>query len=84
MNLVEATAECQRWLDYLERQKEKSIAMQQIAGERMDGKLTHAEAKTRLKRLDSGVTVHDGARLAEAVKFLISDKAMREHASIQE
>lgn len=71
MKLAEAKAECQRWLDYLDRQKEKTIAMQQIAADRRSGKCNETEAYARLRRLDSGVTVYDGARLAEAVKFLL-------------
>lgn len=71
MNITAAKAECQRWLDYLDRQKEKSIAMQRIGVDRRDGKCDPAEARRRVRALDSGVTVYDGAKLAEAVKFLM-------------
>lgn len=71
MKLLEAKSECQHWLDYLKRQKEKAAAVQQIAADRLDGKCTLDEAKRRLRRIDSGVTVYDGAKLADAVKFLM-------------
>lgn len=71
MNLAEAKSECQRWLDYLKRQEEKSIAMQQIAADRRDGKYDVHEARRRMRVLDGGVTVYDGARLADAVRFLM-------------
>lgn len=71
MNLAEAKAECQRWLAYLERQKAKSIAMQQIAADHRNGTCSEEEGKRRVRALDSGVTVYDGGNLSEAVKFLL-------------
>jgi hypothetical protein len=73
MKLPEATAECQRWLDYLERQKETSAAMQRLASDRRTGKCDHAEGQRRLAAIDrsKGLTVYDGAKLAEAVTFLL-------------
>lgn len=72
MNLADARTECQRWLDHLERQKERSVAIQKIAAERRTGKIDHAEGQRRLRAIDNcSVTVFDGARLAEAVTFLL-------------
>lgn len=73
MNLLEAKAECQRWLDYLDRQKEKSIAIQKIAGAVRRKEIDSAEGKKQLRAIDDrcSLTVYDGARLAEAVKLLI-------------
>lgn len=71
MNLVEARAECERWLAYLERQKEKTIAMQKIAADRRSGKCDTAEGQRRLRALDSSVAVYDGARLADAVRLML-------------
>lgn len=74
MNLAEAKIECQRWLDYLERQKERSIRIQQIAADRRTGKCSEDEGRRRLRAIDGfGVTVFDGAKLADAVAFLIRD-----------
>lgn len=71
MNLAEAKTECQRWLDYLKRQEEKSIAIQKIAADRRSGACNETEAHSRLRHLDNGVTVYDGAKLARAVKFMM-------------
>lgn len=74
MNLIEAKAECQRWLDYLDRQKAKSVAIQTLAAECRQGKYDADEGRKRLRALDDpcNVTVYDGARLAEAVALLIA------------
>lgn len=74
MNLMQAKVECQRWLAYLERQKEKSVTIQQIAADRRNGVCDEQQAKRRLRAIDGcGVTVFDGARLSEAVKFLLKE-----------
>ena len=74
MNLIEAKAECQRWLDYLDRQKEKSVAIQKLAAERRQGKCDEDEGRRRLRSIDDrcSLTVYDGARLAEAVAILVA------------
>lgn len=72
MNLADAKTECQRWLAYLDRQRERSIAIQQIAADRRNGLCTYEDGQKRLRKIDSGVTVFDGAKLAEAVKFLLT------------
>jgi len=72
MTLVEAKAECERWLAHLKRQEEKSIAIQKIAADRRSGKYDAAEAHRRLRAIDNcSVTVYDGARLADAVRVLL-------------
>jgi len=71
MNLAEAKAECQRWLDYLKRQEEKSIAMQNLARDRRAGTCSDEEMRRRRDAIDRSVNVYDGANLAEAVKFLM-------------
>jgi len=72
MNLVEAKAECERWLAYLKRQEEKAVAIQQIAADRRSGKCDAGEAQRRLRTIDNcSVTVYDGARLADAVRVLL-------------
>lgn len=73
MTLDEAKAEGQRWLDYLDRQKEKSIAIQKLAADRRKGTCDADEGRRRLRAIDdrASVTVYDGARLADAVALLI-------------
>jgi hypothetical protein len=74
MKLVEAKAECQRWLDYLDRQKEKSIAIQKISGAVRRGEIDSVEGKKQLRAIDDrcSLTVYDGAKLADAVAFLVA------------
>lgn len=73
MNLAEAQAECQRWLAYLDRQRERSIAIQKIASDRRTGQCSEDDGRKRLRAIDGGygLTVYDGAKLSEAVKVLL-------------
>lgn len=71
MKLPEAKAECERWFAYLERQKERSVELQRLASERRAGTCDDAEMRRRMARIDGGVTVYDGANLAEAVRVLL-------------
>jgi hypothetical protein len=72
MTLDEAKAEGQRWLDYLNRQEDKSASIQKIAGAVRRKEITSEEGKRQLRAIDNcSVTVYDGARLAEAVALLI-------------
>jgi hypothetical protein len=73
MELHEAKAECQRWFDYLQRQDDKSKAIQALASERRKGTIDELEARRRLKQIDSGVTVYDGANLEKAVRVLLKN-----------
>lgn len=75
MNIDEAKTECQRWLDYLKRQEEKSLALQKLAADRRAGRCDEKEMRRRMGDINGPtVTVYDGARLAEAVRVLM-DKA---------
>jgi hypothetical protein len=73
MTLDEARAEGQRWLDYLDREKQKSIEIQKLAADRRQGKCDADEGRRRLRAIDdrSNLVVYDGAKLAEAVALLI-------------
>lgn len=73
MTMDEAKDEGRRWLDYLKRQEDKSVAIQKIAGSVRRGDIDSAEGKRQLRAIDDrcSVTVYDGARLAEAIKVLI-------------
>lgn len=72
MNREQAIAECNRWLAYLDSQKERADAMQRLAADRRNGKCDEAEGRRRLRQIDSGgLRVYDGARLADAVRVLI-------------
>lgn len=72
MNLAEAKEECQRWFDYIERQKRKSLALQELARERRAGTCSDDEMRRRMAAIDRDVKVFDGARLMDAVKFLLN------------
>jgi len=73
MNLAEARDECSRWLHYWEHRKVEAASMAQIAADRRAGKCTLEEAKALVRAIDvrKGLTVYDGGRLVEAVKFLM-------------
>ena len=80
MKLDEALAECQRWLDYLKQQEEKSIALQRIAMERRKGAVGIEEANRRVRAIDNGVKVYDGAKLADAVRVLMRQSSPLAHS----
>lgn len=72
MNLSEAHAECKRYLDYLEREKAKSVALQKLAADRRRGICSDAEKDRRLAEINGrSPTVYDGARLADAIVVLM-------------
>jgi predicted Fe-Mo cluster-binding NifX family protein len=72
VKLAEAKDECARWFAYLDRQREKSLAVQKIASQVRSGEITSDEGRRKLRTLDgAGVTVYDGARLEQAVKLLL-------------
>jgi hypothetical protein len=77
MNITEAKQECERWLAYLERQKQKTVELGKIASDRRNGRCTEHQARARVSALDSGVTVYDGAKLADAVRLLLKEIAAR-------
>ena len=75
MKLQDAKQECERWLSYLEAQKERSIATQKIASDVRKGVLSSDDGKRALRRLDNAPTVYDGAKLADAVRLLLRQVA---------
>lgn len=79
---TEAVAECQRYLDYLDRQNERSRQLQMIAGKVRRGDVSQLEARKMMADLDDAfsVTVYDGALLADAIKVLIAATARAEAA----
>lgn len=78
MKLDEARAECARWFAYLDRQREKSLAVQRIAAQVRSHEITSDEGQRMLRRLDNAsVTVYDGARLEQAVRTLLKHVAKK-------
>lgn len=75
MDLQTATTECVRWLTYLDQQKERADKMTALAAERRRGDCTLEAAKDRIAKLDREVTVYDGHKLSEAVRFLVNHVA---------
>lgn len=74
MKLTEAKEECARWFAYLDRQREKSLAVQKLATQVRNGEITSEDAKRKLRTLDGcGLVVYDGARLEQAVKLLLKN-----------
>lgn len=72
MTLEEAKIECERWLAYLNAQKEKSHALQRLASDRRAGRCSDHEMRGRKSQIDgSGVTVYDGGNLEKAVRILL-------------
>lgn len=72
MTMKEAKEECERWLAYLKRQEERSIALQKLATDRRAGTCDDVEMRRRMAAIDRSITVYDGARLADAVRVLIA------------
>jgi len=73
MRIKEAKAECERWLAHCDRQRGKSLALQKLAAERREGKVSAHEARSQLAEIEGGpgVRVYDGARLEQAVRSLL-------------
>ncbi len=72
MNISEARAVCQRWLDYLDRQAEQALALACVATRLRLGEINYDEAKRQsISAQGHGVTVYDGAELAQAVRVLM-------------
>ena len=74
MKLDEAKSECNRWLDYLQRQETQTIALQQLARDRRADNCSYEESRRRRAKIQTefnGVTVYDGANLAKAVRVLL-------------
>ncbi|WP_041299785.1 hypothetical protein [Hyphomicrobium sp. MC1] len=73
MTYDQAKAECERWFASLDREREKTIAVQKIASDRRQGLIDEAEARRRLRVIDGSPTVYDGAELEKAVRFLVKN-----------
>jgi hypothetical protein len=73
MNIHEAHSECRRWLAHLDAQKKRADDIQKIAADRRSGRITEAQARIELRQHDRGLTVYDGSRLADAVRFLLTE-----------
>ena len=72
--LPQAKEECQRWFDYLKSQEDQSIALQRLAADRRAGRCDAAEGQRRRIEIQGhGVTVYDGANLADAVRILLKN-----------
>ncbi len=71
MTLDEAKAECGRYLDYLQQQEEKSLALQKLASDRRAGRCDDREARKRMAAIDGAPTVYDGYALKQAIKVLL-------------
>lgn len=72
MNDDEAIAICGEWLRYLDRQKTKAEELQRLAALARSGPEGAAEAKRKLRQIDSHPTAYDGARLKPAVQHLMA------------
>ena len=69
--LKKAKEECHRWLTYVTKQKEKSVAVQKIAGDVRNNLISREEAQRRLRLLDNQPTVYSGEKLVDAIRFLL-------------
>lgn len=70
MTKDEAIEECERYLAHLDRQRERSIKVQQLAKMSREG--NGDEARRQLRQLDqSSVVVFDAGKLEPAIKLLI-------------
>lgn len=69
MTTTEAIAICESWFHYIERQRQRSVRMQQLATLARSGQ--QEEAQKQMRQLDRDVTVYDGARLEPAVRYLV-------------
>jgi hypothetical protein len=70
MTKDEAIEVCNDYLAYLDRQRERSLKVQQLARMSREGQTD--EAKRQLRQLDqSSVVVFDAGKLEPAIKLLI-------------
>ena len=69
MKLDEAIKACEDWFAYLQRQKDKSVQVQNLA---VLARTEPEEARRKLRQLDGcSVTVYDAGRLEPAVRHLV-------------
>lgn len=70
--LEQAKDECERWFSHLQAQEDKSLALQKLAADRRSGQCDEIDGKRRRDAINgNGITVYDGANLADAVRILL-------------
>lgn len=70
VNINDAIQECKNWINYIDRQKEKTTKLQRAASLARSGKVQ--EAKSMKNEIDSQPIVYDGARLYPAIKLILN------------
>lgn len=82
MRIDEATAECERWLAYLGRERDKTKALQLLAADARAGRKTRQEIDREMKQINGlSPTVYDAAELERAVSTLLKQvKRERQNA----
>ena len=68
----EAIEICDGWFAYLQRQREKTIKLQELAALARKGSAGSDEARRKMQEIDRSPTVYDGARLEPAVRHLVA------------
>lgn len=72
MTLSEARAECRRYLDYLDREHKKSVALQRLAADRRAGRCDDREKDRRMRDImGPSPIVYDGGNLADAIAVML-------------
>jgi hypothetical protein len=79
MKLSQAKAECESWFAHLQRQENRSKALQLLAADRRAGLCDAREGERRRIAIQgNGLTVYDGANLCDAVKVLLKAVTAKE------
>lgn len=76
MNLNNAILEARRWLSHLDRQRERSLALQEAARMARHGRAE--DARRIVRYVDKNPIVYDAANLQQAVTVMIAALAARE------
>lgn len=70
--VTDAKMECIRYLDYLDKERAKSEALQHLANDRRAGRCDDAEKDRRMADImGRSPTVYDGGNLADAIRILL-------------
>ena len=69
--LADAIQTCRDWFAHLERQRAKTLRLQQLAILARKGPEEAKQAQKELRQIDRQPRVYDGARLEPAVRLLI-------------
>ena len=67
----EAVEVCEKWFAHLERQRQKTKRLQELAAMARQGPEQQAQAQRELGRIDRQPVVFDGAYLEPAVRHLV-------------